>query len=296
MNYKHLYHAGNFADVAKHVALIACLEALRRKPGAFFVLDTHAGRGAYDLRSAEALRSGEAERGVQRLIAQAASRPALADILEPYLTALAATPGQPLRRYAGSPVLIAHALRPQDRAVFVELDPAEARAATREIDSAGRIHIEAADGYAALRAQLPPAERRGLVLIDPPYERPDEMDLVRRGLAEAYNRWPTGTYLVWFPIRSAAQRRQVHARFRALAIPKMLSADLACLPDDASIGLAGSGLIVINPPYGLDEHLRSRYAAIHDVLAAPGAGYVEIERLTAERAEPQHPMRTQHGP
>ncbi|HLW23254.1 MAG TPA: 23S rRNA (adenine(2030)-N(6))-methyltransferase RlmJ [Steroidobacteraceae bacterium] len=296
MNYKHLYHAGNFADVAKHVALIGCLEALRRKPGAFFVLDTHAGRGEYDLRSSEALRSGEAERGVQRLIDRADSRPAHAAILAPYFGALRVTAGERLQLYAGSPLLIARGLRAQDRAVLVELDPAEARAAARRLESLGRVRVETGDGYAALRAQLPPRERRGLVLIDPPYERIDEIEVLVNALAQAWRRWPTGIFLVWYPIRDATQRREVHARFRALGIPKMLSADLAIHPDDAALGLAGSGLLLINAPYGLEEHLRSAYGALHDVLASPGAGYVAIEPLTPERGRPMHDTRTHHGP
>jgi 23S rRNA (adenine2030-N6)-methyltransferase len=282
MNYRHIYHAGNFADVAKHVGLLYCLAALKRKDGAFFVLDTHSGRGVYDLQSAEARKSAEAERGIQRLIDQGMDGTVLTD----YFAAVRARPGKRLANYPGSPALIAAALRPQDRALFVELLPAEARAAEREIGSAGRIRVDIGDGYAALKSQLPPAERRGLVLIDPPYESLDELKTLLRAFAEAHRRWPTGTYLMWYPIRSAAQRRQVHARFEALEIPKMLCADLAIHPDDAGLGLAGSGLLVVNPPHGVDDHLRQAYEAIHRAIAAPGAGYVEVARLTPERLAP----------
>ncbi len=282
MNYRHIYHAGNFADVAKHVGLVYCLEALKRKDGPFFVLDTHAGRGVYDLQSAEARKSAEAERGIQRLIDQGMNGSVLTD----YFAAVRARPGKRLANYPGSPALIAAALRPQDRALFVELLPAEARAAEREIGSAGRIRVDIGDGYAALKSQLPPAERRGLVLIDPPYESLDELKILLRAFAEAYRRWPSGTYLIWYPIRSAEQRRQVHARFEALEIPKMLCADLAIHPDDAGLGLAGSGLLLVNPPYGVDDHLRQAYEAIHRAIATPGAGYVQVERLTQERLAP----------
>lgn len=282
MNYQHLYHAGNFADVAKHAALVYCLNALKRKDKAFFALDTHAGRGVYDLRSAEARRSAEAEHGIQLLCERGANEPALAD----YLTAVGALGERGRRRlseYPGSAALIAAALRPGDRAVLVERSPTEARAAERQLVSAGRLRVDNGDGYAALKALLPPAERRGLVLIDPPYEDLDEWRTLLRSFAEAYRRWPSGTYLIWYPILDAAQRRSVHARLAALAIPKTLIADLAVHPDDAGLGLAGSGTAIVNPPFGADLALRSAYEAIHRHLAPTGAGYVEVARLTAER-------------
>ena len=152
MNYKHIYHAGNFADVAKHVALTYCLGALQRKDAACFVLDSHAGRGYYDLQAPEAQKSGEADRGIQRLIETSIGEPRLAD----YFATIRARRGKRLARYPGSPALIASGLRPQDRALFVELMPAEARAAEREIESLGRVRTEIGDGYAALKAFLPP--------------------------------------------------------------------------------------------------------------------------------------------
>ena len=279
MNYKHIYHAGNFADVAKHVALVYCLEALKRKDSAFFALDTHAGRGYYDMQAPEAQKSGEADRGVQLLVATGLEEPDLKD----YFRAVHARRGKRLPRYPGSPALIADALRVQDRALFVELAPAEARAAEREIASLGRVRTDIEDGYAALRAYLPPQERRGLVLIDPPYESLDELKTMLGAFADAHRRWPNGTYLLWYPIRSATQRRIVHARFEALGIPKMLHADLAIHADDAGVGLAGSGLVIVNPPFGADEYLSAAYAAIHRRLAPAGAGYVEVARLTPER-------------
>lgn len=279
MNYRHIYHAGNFADIAKHVGLLYCLDALKRKESAFFALDSHAGRGFYDLQAPEAHKSGEAERGIQRLIETAIGNPVLAD----YFAAIGARRGKRLARYPGSPALIAAGLRPQDRALFVELMPAEARAAEREVETSGRVRTEIGDGYAALKAFLPPDERRGLVLIDPPYESLDELKTMLQAFAEAYRRWPSGTYLMWYPIRSATQRSLVHARFEALRIPKMLFADLAIHPDDAGVGLAGSGLMIVNPPYGADDHLREAYAAVHRAIAAPEAGYVEVDRLTPER-------------
>jgi 23S rRNA (adenine2030-N6)-methyltransferase len=279
MNYQHIYHAGNFADVAKHVGLTYCLEALKRKDAPIFVLDSHAGRGYYDLQSQEAQKSGEAERGVLRLIESGFDAPTLSE----YLAAIRVRRGKRLARYPGSPALIAGALRPQDRALFVELMPAEARALEREVESDGRIRTEIGDGYAALKAFLPPEERRGLVLIDPPYESLDELKSMLAAFSDAYRRWSSGVFLMWYPIRSASQRSLVHARFEALRIPKMLLADIAIYPDDAGVGLAGSGLMIVNPPFGADEFLAGAYAAIHANLAQPGAGYAEVIRLTPER-------------
>jgi 23S rRNA (adenine2030-N6)-methyltransferase len=279
VNYQHIYHAGNFADIAKHVGLLYCLEALKRKDSAFFVMDSHSGRGVYDLQAPEARKSAEAERGIQMLVENSIGATALRD----YFNAIRARKGKRLARYPGSPALIAASLRLQDRALFVELKPAEARAAAREVESLGRIRTEIGDGYAALKAFLPPEERRGLVLIDPPYESLDELKTMLRAFAEAYLRWPTGIYLIWYPIRSAAQRSMVHQRFEAQGIPKILYADLAIHPDDAGVGLAGSGLMLINPPFGADEYLRAAYTAIHAGIAAAGSGYVEVNRLTPER-------------
>jgi 23S rRNA (adenine2030-N6)-methyltransferase len=279
MNYKHIYHAGNFADVAKHVGLQYCLDALKRKDSPFFALDTHAGRGYYDLQAPEAHKSGEADRGVQRLVKEGIDEADLAG----YLAAINAKRGKRLPRYPGSPALIANALRTQDRAVFVELLPAEARAVEREVASLGRLRTEIDDGYAVLKAQLPPEERRGLVLIDPPYESLDELKTMLRAFAAAYERWPTGIFLMWYPIRSASQRQNVHARCEALKVPKMLYADLAIHPDDVGVGLAGSGLMIVNPPFGADDYLAQAYAAIHRTLAVPGSGYVDVARLTPER-------------
>ena len=250
MNYRHIYHAGNFADIAKHVGLIYCLEALKRKDAPFFVLDTHAGRGVYDMQAPEIQKSGEAERGIQRLILNKIGDEALAT----YFAAIRARRGKRLARYPGSPALIASSLRFQDRAIFIEILPAEARSIDREVESLGKIRTDIDDGYVALKA-----------------------------FSDAYRRWPSAIFLMWYPIRSADQRSMVHARFEALGIPKMLYADLAIHPDDASVGLAGSGLMIINPPYGADEYLRAAYQAIHSSIATPGAGYVEIKRLTPER-------------
>lgn len=277
MNYRHVFHAGNFADVAKHLALLACLGALKRKDAPFVAIDTHAGRGLYDLQSSGSRKSKESDEGVQKLLRTGFSEPVLAD----YYSAIAATRGRPLTHYPGSPVLIGNALRRGDRGVFIETVAPEARALQRSIRSAGRVQVRQGDGYLELKALLPPPERRGLVLIDPPYEDPGEMKTVLGALQMAVRRWPTGVFLLWYPIISARARRAMHVRAGALQIPKTLSADIAMRADDAGVGLAGSGMLLINPPYGVEHQLREQYDAIHRHMAAAG-GYVEIATLCPE--------------
>jgi len=277
MNYRHAFHAGNHVDVFKHAALTFVLEWLLQKPAPFAVLDTHAGVGLYDLTTGEAQRTREYEAGVGRVF-----EPGLASA-PGYSALLREINPDGLATYPGSPEIVRRMLRAEDRLIACELHPDDAGALRARYRGDGRAAVHHRDGYEAMGALLPPKERRGLVLIDPPYESLDELKQMLQAFAEAYRRWPSGVYLMWYPIRSASQRSMVHARFEALGIPKMLFADLAIHPDDAGIGLAGSGLMVVNPPYGADDYLAEAYAAIHQRIAAPGAGYVEVARLTPER-------------
>ena len=274
MNYRHIYHAGNFADVAKHVGLTYCIGALRRKDTAFFVLDSHAGRGYYDLQAAEAQKSGEAERGIQRLIETSIGTAQLAS----YFAAIRARRGKRLARYPGSPALIAGGLRPQDRALFVELMPAEARAAEREIDSSGRVRVEISDGYAALKAFLPPDERRGLVLIDPPYEQPDEFERLALALTAAHRKWPTGIYALWYPIKNLRETAAFARRIAASGIARVLRAELTLARADSE-RLGGSGLIVVNPPWRLEQELSVLMPALAQALGAAPAGATRLDWL-----------------
>src|SRR5882757_3938862 len=208
MNYRHGYHAGNFADVLKHTALCELLRLLTAKDKKLFVLDSHAGAGGYDLGSGLARRTGEAEAGIARLIAspRAAMPPAVAR----YLAAVAAydrkfgPAGGGVRRYPGSPRLVRAALRPGDRFIACELQPAEALALKREFAGDRAVEVRQADGYKTLKAQLPPPERRGLVLIDPPFEAADEFERLARAVRHGLRRFATGCYAVWYPIKDAA--------------------------------------------------------------------------------------------
>jgi len=278
MNYRHIYHAGNFADVAKHVGLLYCLQALKRKDAGFFALDSHAGRGYYDLQAPEAQKSGEAERGVSRLIVAALGNKFLAD----YFTAIHARRGKRLPRYPGSPALIAQELRPQDRALFVELMPAEARAAEREIESHGRVRTEIDDGYAALKAFLPPDERRGLVLIDPPFEAPREFDRLAEHLARVHRKWATGIYLLWYPIKDLAETERFARQVADLGVPKILRAEVR-IAARSDKSLIGSGLLLVNPPWRLETELQSLLPALAAVLGRDREAAARVDWLAPEK-------------
>ena len=255
MNYRHGYHAGNFADVLKHMALCELLRLLTAKDKKLFVLDTHAGAGGYDLGGELARRTGEAESGIRRLaLAPRASRP---DVVTRYLAAVAAynrkfgtAPGD-LRRYPGSPRLVRAALRPGDRFIACELHPAEALALKREFAGDRAVEVRQADGYKALKALMPPIERRGLVLIDPPFEAVDEFERLLRAVRQAMRRFATGCYALWYPIKDAAAASFVHEL--AAFEPLILTLDIgAGEPGE----LAACGLAVINPPWRFDEAMR----------------------------------------
>ena len=268
MNYRHGYHAGNFADVLKHTALCELLRLLTAKDKKLFVLDTHAGAGGYDLGSHLARRTGEAEAGIARLAAvPSAGVPSAA---ARYLAAVAAfsrkfgSAGGGLRRYPGSPRLVRAALRPGDRFVACELHPEEALALKREFAGDRAIEVRQADGYKVLKALMPPIERRGLVLIDPPFEANDEFERVLRALRQALRRFATGCYAVWYPIKDEAAAAFV----RDLAAFKPLTLELHL--DGIGPGkLAACGLAVINPPWRFEEAMRE---ALPWIAAHLGAG------------------------
>ncbi len=254
MNYDHAFHAGNHADVLKHLVLLALIDALARKPAPFFVLDTHAGRGDYALDSSAAQATGEAALGVRRLHDWSLAQPLLAPALARYLKAV--RPALEARRYPGSPLLAADTLRENDRLACCELQPEAAQQLRSLFARDPRVGIHQRDGYAALKALLPPKEKRGLVLIDPPYEAQlAEFDQVIDALKEGLARWPQGIFALWYPIK---QRRALAPFFRrAAALParSALVAELMRHADDSPLRLNGSGMLVLNPPWKLDESL-----------------------------------------
>jgi 23S rRNA (adenine2030-N6)-methyltransferase len=274
LNYRHAFHAGNHADVLKHVVLLALCDALTAKPSPCFALDTHAGRGLYALDADAAQRTGEAAGGIERLPVPPPREPLLARYLDA-IHACRAEHGE--HGYPGSPWLLAHALRANDQIACCELQPEEATALRRNFANDVRVAVHQRDGYAALKALLPPRRGdtkfgRGLVLIDPPYEAQlEEFDRAIAALRDGLARWPQATYALWYPIK---QRRVLQPFFRqAVALPakSALLVELLVRPDDSPLRMNGSGLLLLNPPWQLDAVLAPTLAVLRDRLGEAGA-------------------------
>jgi 23S rRNA (adenine2030-N6)-methyltransferase len=281
MNYRHLYHAGNFADVHKHVVLVALLDYLLLKPKPIFYLDTHAGRGMYDLHSEEATKGGEWRAGIGALL-QATPKHAL---LTRYLDCLKGivNDGWPaMRTYPGSPVIARALLRAADRAVFVEKNAREAEDLKAVLQRKRDLSVLCEDGYIALKAHTPPKENRGLILIDPPYEDSNEFDVVTQSLISAWRRWPSGVYALWYPLTASNAPQQMQQVIRHSGIRKVLIAEFAVRPIDSPLGLNGSGLLIVNPPWRLDEQLREAQTELLTALAPSGTGSARVEWLVRE--------------
>jgi 23S rRNA (adenine2030-N6)-methyltransferase len=283
MNYRHAYHAGNFADVLKHVVLLMLVEHLKKKPAPFFYLDTHAGRGLYDLSEAQAQRSGEYKGGIGLLLEAPAT--SLPPELAAYVGLVRASAGKghsAITAYPGSPLIVARLRRPEDRLVLAETLPKEAAALRGALGRERRVSIVEGDGYAALKAQLPPRENRGLVLIDPPYESDDEFDRVLAALELARGRWPTGTYCVWYPLTDRAGPLRFRRDLAQSGLSRVLDVRLSVLPADAQVGLAGAGLVIVNPPWQLDVRLRELMPTLHRLLSQERQGGWDVEWLVPE--------------
>jgi 23S rRNA (adenine2030-N6)-methyltransferase len=282
MNYRHAFHAGNVGDVLKHVVLVTLLDRLLAKPAPLFFLDSHAGRGSYDLRASEATRGGEWMEGIGRLLAADRMPPEVDRYVSLIRAFNAGGPGSDMRFYPGSPMLGLGLLRKEDRKVFVEKHPEEA-AQLREVTRGRRnLSVLEEDGYAALKAQLPPRENRGLVLIDPPFESSTELDDLAKGLQMAHQRWPNGMFCAWYPLKAGEDASSLHRAVVAAGIRKTLILELSVRPADSPAGLIGSGLLVINPPWQMDDRMRIVLPALHQRLSPAGAGTTRVEWLTGE--------------
>jgi 23S rRNA (adenine2030-N6)-methyltransferase len=282
LNYRHAFHAGSFADVCKHAVLCRILHYLRGKPAAFRVIDTHAGAGVYDLAGPEASRGGEWRDGIGRLMA-AKLAPQAADLLAPYLEVINALNERGhLTLYPGSPALVRAWLRPQDRLIACELEPQAAAALNRNLRGDARIKTIAIDGWTALSAYVPPKERRGLVLVDPPFEEEGDFSRLSRGLAAAHRKWATGIYLLWYPIKGRPQPDALAKRLRQSGIPRVLRAELIVAPLSDPTRLNGSGLILINPPWTLENELSVLLPALAGILGQTGKSGFRLDWLTSE--------------
>ena len=276
MNYRHAFHAGNFADVHKHVVLLAVLARLQRKPTPLAFLDTHAGRGSYELNNAAA--SAEWRDGIGRLFNSSVRN---ADLQRYVQRVHAFNPQRRLARYPGSPLLAADCLRPGDRLICVEQQTDEARA-LRTALSGHRAEITCGDGYIALQRLLPPKENRGLVLIDPPYEDDQEFTTLQRALVEAVTRWRNGVFACWYPLKADRRAARSLSALAQSGLRKLLSLELAVHPEDSPVGLNGSGMLIVNPPWQLDTELRESLQELHGLIAPTGSGSVRVEWLVPE--------------
>jgi 23S rRNA (adenine2030-N6)-methyltransferase len=271
MKYRHSFHAGNFADVHKHVTLLALLRALQAKDKGFLYIDTHAGRGVYDMQSTESRRSGEAKQGFHRLRTTQSACAEIADYQECISQLRAGL--APLNAYPGSPLLAASVLRAQDRCVAFESQPAECRALERALFAWRGAHAHCGDGWSACAAQLPPPERRALVLIDPPYEE-TRADFTRALATSttALARLTNVVIAIWYPIKDERELQpwliQVGAKLKA----PVLASELWLHPRDSSVALNGSGLLIINPPYQLDTRMEQWLPALANALGADEHG------------------------
>ena len=279
MNYRHAFHAGNFADVVKHVTVCALLDYLSRKDKPWCYVETHAGRGRYDLDGPEARRAGEWRDGIGRLADAGELPPAVIRYLE-QVRALAGNEER-IRVYPGSPLLARAAMRPGDRALLAELQTDEAAALRAEFGDEPRVAVHHMDGYQALKALLPPTPRRGLVLIDPPYEAPDELARLPARLAAAARRWPTGIFALWYPIKDRRELAPLRRGLERLEAGDLLFAELSLAPTDNAARMNGSGLAILRPPWQFEDTLRACYPALARGLARDTAPEISIRRLAA---------------
>lgn len=283
MNYRHAFHAGGFADVVKHIIVMRIVEYLKLKHAAFRVIDTHAGIGRYDLTSDEAKRSPEWKEGIQRLFNKGLPEDAKA-LAQPYLDVVRAEnkKGNALVAYPGSPLLVRKLLRPQDRLSAIELHPADAETLGTLFAGDIQTRVIALDGWLALGAHVPPKEKRGLVLVDPPFEEEGEFERLVGGLVKAHRRWAGGIYALWYPLKEPREINAFIASLKASAIPRVLRVELTIDAATTPPKLFGTGMIIVNPPFVLEEELKVLLPALAGVLADNDRGRTRIEWIRGE--------------
>jgi len=298
MNYRHAYHAGNFADVLKHTVLFALVEALKAKSTPFCLIDTHAGSGCYALDGVEAGKTGEYKDGIARLLFpdlhQGPNAGPLPPLLRHWLDAIIALPGNEdgLRLYPGSPLQAANAMRDIDSAQLCELHPEEAVRLRELFHHDRRVHVHERNGYEAMKALLPPKEKRGLVLIDPPYEAQEaEYRVIEQALKAALLRWPTGMYAVWYPIKLRSQVQPFLRWVQHSGARRALRAELLVRPDDSPLRLNGSGMVILNAPWKLDDVLREPLRAMSRLLSQEQPATWRLDWLIEDAGEPALPRK-----
>src|SRR6202012_166935 len=285
MNSRHAFHAGSFADVVKHIVLVRILTYLQDKPAAFRVIDTHAGAGVYDLTGNEAQRTGEWLTGIARVM-QARFSETVLPLVTPYLDIVRAfNPPAELRVYPGSPLIARALLRPQDRLTACEVEPKARKRLIEALRRDTQARVVDLDGWTALPAFVPPKERRGLVLIDPPYEQKDDFERLAAGFAEAFAKWPTGSYLLWYPAKSRRAtdelaRQVAHIAGEAKPAGKCLRLEFSAAPQSENAALTSAGLLVVNPPWTLAAEVKTILPELEKPLGQGGAGRFRLESET----------------
>ena len=290
MNYRHAYHAGNFADVLKHLVLTLVIEHLKQKSAPFRVIDTHAGVGLYDLTGVKAAKTGEWQGGIAKLLAEPLPDE-VASVLAPYLATVAAeNPGGGLTSYPGSPRIARHLLRPGDVLVANELHPEDHADLARLFARDRQTKVLHLDGWTALKSLLPPKERRAVVLVDPPFEEAGELDRLVTGLKEAQRRFAAGTILLWYPIKGLGPIDRFYSTLSSLALEKVLVTELFTRAPVDPNSLNGCGLIIFNPPFTLAERLSAALPVLTRRMAvADGAFHVVDTRCPPKRPHPGFP-------
>ncbi|WP_058910465.1 23S rRNA (adenine(2030)-N(6))-methyltransferase RlmJ [Entomohabitans teleogrylli] len=279
LSYRHSFHAGNHADVLKHTVQSLIIESLKEKDKPFLYLDTHAGAGRYQLSGEHAERTGEYLEGIGRIW----QRDDIPAELEPYLRVVRNLnrSGQ-LRYYPGSPLIARELLRPQDSLQLTELHPSDFPLLRAEFQKDARARVERADGYRQLKAKLPPVSRRGLALIDPPYEIKTDYQAVVEGISEGYKRFATGVYALWYPVVLRQQIKRMIHDLEATGIRRILQMELAVLPDSDRRGMTASGMIVINPPWKLEQQMAGVLPWLHSALVPAGTGHTALNWIVPE--------------
>lgn len=275
MNYRHAFHAGNHTEVFKHAALTLILEHLLQKPKPFAVLDSHGGIGVYDLQSDEAMRTNERDAGVDQVFGRPlSSAPMYANLLE-------SLNEQGLRFYPGSPELVRRALREDDRLIVCELHPEDGAVLKQRYHRDRRVYVHQRDGYEAIGAMLPPAERRGLVFIDPPFEGKDESDRIAKALKSGFRKWATGIYAIWYPVKDTTLGDHVSDAIRDAGFKNALRAEFCPFRRDG-VTLAGSGMAICNPPWMLEERLQRLCAELAVLIGGDFASWAVEPISTTE--------------
>ena len=280
LSYRHSFHAGNHADVVKHIVLMLIIESLQKKEKGFYYLDTHAGVGHYKLESFEANKTGEYLEGIARLWDRD-DLPAEVARYVKMIKKLNNNKSQ-LRYYAGSPLIATNMLRPQDRALLTELHPSDFPLLRKNFSDFKNVTTKRDNGFQQLKSTLPPKERRGLVLIDPPYELKEDYQLVVQALMEGYKRFATGTYAIWYPVVLRQQIKQMIRNLESTGIRNILQIELAVKPDADNRGMTASGMIVINPPWKLASQMKQILPYLNKVLTPEGTGSNTVHWITPE--------------